>query len=70
MGIANRSVDVRAIRQRLCMSQPEFAEKFGIELATLRHWEQDQREPSGPAKTLLILISRIPDNVLDALEAA
>lgn len=69
MGIANH-VDVRAIRQRLCMSQPEFAMKFGVNLATLRDWEHERREPAGPARTLLILISRIPDVVLDALERA
>lgn len=63
-------VDVRAIRTRLGMSQPQFAERFGIELPTLRDWEHGRREPSGPAKTLLFLISRIPDSVLDTLEAA
>ena len=70
MGVSNQAPDVKAIRQRLCMSQPQFAERFGINLATLREWEHERRAPAGPARTLLILISRIPDSVLDALEAA
>lgn len=62
--------NVREIRKGLKMSQPEFADRFGIELETLRQWEQGKRRPNGAARTLLIVISRIPQAVEDALKAA
>ena len=39
----------------------------GIELATLRNWEQGRREPTGPAKALLTAIKNDPKHVLQAL---
>jgi len=32
-------LDVKAIRQRLDMSQNEFAQRFGFSPSTLRNWE-------------------------------
>ena len=64
------SIDVRAIRQRMNMSQREFAMRFGFSLATLRHWEQGQRMPEGPARVLLTVIDRKPDAVQEALQEA
>jgi putative transcriptional regulator len=64
------SIDVRAIRQRMNMSQREFALRFGFSLATLRHWEQGQRMPEGPARVLLTVIDRKPDAVQEALQEA
>ncbi|WP_273391607.1 helix-turn-helix domain-containing protein [Actinobacillus porcinus] len=43
------------------LSQPKFAEKLGISVATLRSWEQGLRKPSGAAKTLLDLLHRKPE---------
>jgi putative transcriptional regulator len=63
-------ISAREIRLRLKMSQPEFAERFGLSLATLREWEQGKKNPSGPSRTLLIVISRVPDVVADAVKAA
>ena len=34
------NIDVRALRERLGLSQTEFALRFGFSLGTLRHWEQ------------------------------
>lgn len=62
-------ISAREVRLRLKLSQPEFAERFGISLPTLREWEQGKKHPSGPSRTLLILISRIPDAVADAIKA-
>ena len=64
------NVDVRAVRRKLGLSQPEFALKFGFSLGTLRHWEQGWRRPDGPARVLLTVIARNPDVVTEALEAA
>src|SRR5438874_1862767 len=46
-------VDVRQVRQRLGLSQAEFASKFGFSSASVRNWEQGRRRPEGPARVLL-----------------
>lgn len=61
------TISAKAVRASLGLSQTEFARKFGVELSTLREWEQGKREPSGAARTLLLIISRIPDAVESAL---
>lgn len=60
-------VDVRAARQRLGLTQPAFAAKFGVALPTLRKWEQGKRRPDGPARVLLRVIEREPEAVRRAL---
>ena len=62
------NVDVRAIRETLGLSQPEFALRFGFSLGTLRHWEQGRRRPEGSARVLLTVIARNPSLVVEALE--
>lgn len=66
----NAHVDVKKIRQDIGMTQSAFCANYGFELSTLRNWEQGHRMPSGPSRTLLILISRAPEMVRAALEAA
>lgn len=61
------TVDVQALRAKLGMSQDEFAETFGFKRATIRNYEQNRRNPVGPAATLLVLINRAPDFVRKAL---
>lgn len=60
-------LDVRRIRERLNLSQPRFAEAFRLSLKTVQNWEQGNREPEGPARTLLTVIKHHPEAVLDAL---
>lgn len=60
------AVDVAAVRERLGMSQPQFASRFGVSVATLRHWERGDRTPQGPALVLLNLIERDPAGVMRA----
>jgi putative transcriptional regulator len=62
-------VDVKAIRAQVGMSQSEFAASFGISLGTLRHWERGDRQPHGPARVLLTVLSKQPKAVLKALAA-
>ena len=64
------SVDVKAIRENVGMSQPEFASAFGISLGTLRHWERGDRKPRGPALVLLNVVAKEPKAVLKALSPA
>jgi putative transcriptional regulator len=61
------AVDVRAIRQRLRKSQPEFARMIGVSVATLRNWEQGRRRPEGPARALLRVAAANPEAVAAAL---
>ena len=60
-------VDVAAVRRSLHMTQEQFAARFGVSVATLRHWERGDRKPQGPALVLLNVIQREPQAVMRAL---
>ena len=62
-------VDVKNIRNKVGMSQNEFAASFGISVSTLRHWERGDRSPQGPALVLLNVVAKEPDAVLKALSS-
>ena len=62
-----RPVDVKAIRKKIGMSQKQFSAVFGLSVGTLRHWEQGDRNPKGPALVLLNVVDKHPDVVLKAL---
>ncbi len=64
------TIDVRAIRARLGLTQQEFAMRFGFSINTLRHWEQGKRVPEGPTRAYLIVIDHEPKAVERALRAA
>ncbi len=64
------TIDVKAIRARLGMTQEEFAARFGFSVNTLRHWEQGLRQPEGPTRAYLLVIDRAPKAVQKALQAA
>jgi putative transcriptional regulator len=57
----------KRIRQRLRLTQEQFAARFQVPLGTLREWEQGVREPDPAAKTLLRVIEKDPDAVVRAL---
>ena len=59
--------DVKAIRERLKMSQSEFAETYRIPVGTLRNWEQGLRRPDAPAASYLRVIAKQPKIVREAL---
>lgn len=58
--------DVPHIRKELKLSQDAFAGLLGVSVGTLRNWEQRRREPQGPARSLLYIVSKEPDAVLRA----
>lgn len=62
--------NIKALRTQTRLSQPDFAALLGVEVSTLRNWEQGRREPTGPAKALLRAIRNDPKNVLRALADA
>lgn len=51
---------VKVLRQRLDMTQTEFAEAFHLPITTLRDWEQHRSTPDAPARALLLAIERDP----------
>ena len=62
-----QAVDVRRIRERLRLTQEQFALHFGIELDTIRNWEQGRREPDATARSYLMVIDKDPEAVEKAL---
>ena len=63
------ALDVKAIRQKVGMSQDVFAGHFGVSKRTLQDWEQGRRHPSGAARAFLVVIDREPGAVRRALTA-
>ena len=63
-------IDAKRIRTRLKLSQGQFAERYGLDLATLKGWEQGRRTPTGASATLLRVIDREPEAVARALGSA
>ena len=64
-----KDIDVKQIREQLSLTQKDFAETFGVSLATVRNWEQGKRQPEGPAKVLLNVIAHDPQCVFEAIRA-
>jgi len=62
-----KDMDVKAIRQRLKLSQRAFAERFGFDVRAVQNWEQHRRQPDAAARVLLRVISREPEAVMRAL---
>jgi putative transcriptional regulator len=52
---------VKVLRQRLGMTQAEFADAFHLPITTLRDWEQHRSKPDAPARALLLAIERDPE---------
>ncbi len=65
-----RPVEVKRIRDKLHISQSQFAMMIGVSTSTLQNWEQGRREPEGPAKALLRVVDKNPKAVLEALQAS
>ena len=65
-----KDVDVKAIRNRLGMTQARFSNTFGFSLDAIKHWEGGRRTPEAPARTLLTVIDKNPAAVLTALNPA
>src|SRR5215471_8684256 len=66
---ARRVPTVRALREKLKMTQEEFAKRFHLPLGTVRDWEQGAHRPDKAAQVLLTVIARDPEAVARALES-
>ncbi len=62
-----KAPNVRKVREKLNLSQSEFAAKFGFSAACVRNWEQGRNSPAGAARVLLAVIERNPQAVEEAI---
>lgn len=60
-------VDVKKIRDRLHLSQEQFAHFFGVSIRTIQEWEQHRRTPTATARNFLKVIELEPKAVQKAL---
>jgi putative transcriptional regulator len=66
---ARRVPSVRALREKLNLTQEAFAARFHLPLGTVRDWEQGAHRPDKAAQVLLTVIARDPEAVAKALES-
>jgi putative transcriptional regulator len=64
-----KPADIKAVREKLRVSQSEFALMIGVSVSTLQNWEQGRRQPEGPARALLKVAAENPEAVAEALSA-
>jgi putative transcriptional regulator len=62
-------ISPQGIRQRLGMTQEEFAKALKVPLATLRNWEQGRVSLDPAVRSLLTIVARNPKAALAALAA-
>ncbi|MBL0319842.1 MAG: transcriptional regulator [Alphaproteobacteria bacterium] len=62
-------VDVKAIRDKLQMTQEQFS-LFGFSKRATRHGEHHRRIPDGAARVLLKVIEHYPEVVLHTIKTA
>jgi putative transcriptional regulator len=67
---ARRVPTVRALREKLKLTQEEFASRFHLPLGTVRDWEQGAHRPDKAAQVLLTVIAQDPEAVARALESS
>lgn len=60
-------IDIRAIRQKVGMSQDDFASAFGFSVSQIRDWEQNRSRPLAALRAYLMIIERDPVDVLTTL---
>ncbi len=60
-------VQIKELRQKVGLSQGDFALLIGVSKRTLENWEQGHRHPTGPAKALLRVLEADPKHVIEAL---
>jgi putative transcriptional regulator len=61
--------NVKTVRERIGLSQSQFARMIRVSVKTLQNWEQKRRSPTGPAAALLHIVAREPQVALRTLHA-
>ena len=70
IGLADGAVDVRALRQRLGLTQEQFALRYNLGVDNVQRWEQGERTPDRVAMNYLRVIERDPRAAAEAQEVA
>src|SRR3977135_3345402 len=65
--VCPKPTNVKAIRQRVKMSQAECSRAYGISKRALQEWEQGGRQPDSAARAYLTVIAKEPAIVRRAL---
>jgi putative transcriptional regulator len=65
--LPDAAVDVRAMRERLGLTQEQFAVRYGLDIDAVRNWERGRRTPDTAAASYLRAIDADPDAVQAAL---
>ncbi|MDR3772331.1 MAG: helix-turn-helix domain-containing protein [Terracidiphilus sp.] len=65
-----RIPNVKKLRERLGLTQEEFAATYRIPVGTLRDWEQVRKNPDAPARAYLTVIAQNPEAVAEWLRRA
>lgn len=60
--------NAKEIRQKLQLTQNQFASLMNISIHTLRNWEQGRRQPEGPAKVLLNVANNHPNILIEMIK--
>ena len=57
------SKKIKAIREKLNLSQGVFAQLIGTSPSTLANWEQGRTQPNDQAVALMLLVDQYPDTL-------
>ena len=61
------AANVKGLRERIGLSQSEFARLMRVSIKTLQNWEQRRCTPTGPAAALLKIVATAPEVALKSL---
>lgn len=59
--------NAKSVRERIGLSQSEFARLLRVSVRTLQNWEQHRCMPTGPAAALLTIVAAAPEVALKSL---
>lgn len=60
--------EIRKSAGKIGETQATFAKALGVPLKTVQNWEQGRRKPTGPARSLLMVVQHQPTALSDAMK--
>lgn len=60
---------IKAVREKVGVSQSSFAAMLNVSTRTLQEWEQGRRQPNGPARSLLAIAAKRPEVMQEVFAA-
>lgn len=68
--VTSEMIDLKSIRERMGLSQEQFAIRYGLDVDAVQNWESGRRRPDKAARSYLRVIASLPDAAGEALEVA